>query len=244
MSEPVEMGIREFARLCGKSDVAAHKAIQAGKIPEQLLGWRQRGTKRSRTIRDAVMARNAWLGETQQGQVRDSKAHSAAMKAHHERRKEADGVAAPAAVPDKAKRGRPPKAKPATLQQLAERDSVQAEQEQAAEEQRSVDPFPHLPTVAQSSREREMYRARRERIAFEEAEGKLVNAELIRLAMVEMITKAKTTLMGVPSKAKSRIPALTVADIETLEGLIEAALKEIRYVEPSKSRAAADPVDM
>lgn len=244
MENPEELGIREFARMVGKSDTSVINAIRDGKIPEQLLGWRQRGTKRSRTIRDAVLAQRAWLGETQQGQVRDSKTHGEAMRAHHARRREADGGGAPTPPPAKAKRGRPPKAKPPTLQQLAERDSVQAEQEQAVEEQRNVDPFPHLPTVAQSSREREMYRARREKTAWEEQQGKLVNAEEIRLAMVEMITKAKTTLMGVPSKAKSRIPSLTVADIETLEGLIEAALKEIRYVAPTKSRAAADPVDL
>jgi phage terminase Nu1 subunit (DNA packaging protein) len=42
-----------------------------------------------------------------------------------------------------------------------------------------------------------------------------------------MVTAAKTRLLGVPSKAKARIPTLTVRDIEALEDLIAEALEEL-----------------
>lgn len=57
--------------------------------------------------------------------------------------------------------------------------------------------------------------------------GRLVDAEAIRGRFAGMVTAAKNRLLAVPSKAKSRIPTLTVTDIEALEDLIAEALEEL-----------------
>ena len=62
--------------------------------------------------------------------------------------------------------------------------------------------------------------------------GQLVDAEQVKAGFVNMVTTAKTRLMGVPSKAKARIPTLTVRDIEALEDLITEALIAVAQDQP------------
>lgn len=73
----------------------------------------------------------------------------------------------------------------------------------------------------------ETYKAKTAKLEFEERSGKLVNADQVKIGFVNMVTAAKTRLMSVPSKAKTRIPTLTIHDIEALEDLIADALQEI-----------------
>ena len=84
-----------------------------------------------------------------------------------------------------------------------------------------------VPTIAQSKAITEAYKARITKLEYEEKVGKLVNADQMKIRLVNMITAAKSKLMGVPSKAKSRIPTLTVRDIEELETLVAEALEEL-----------------
>lgn len=84
-----------------------------------------------------------------------------------------------------------------------------------------------VPAIAKSNAIKAAYQARREKLAYEKEVGKLVNAEAIKAKMVGMITGVKGKLRGVPTKAKTRIPTLTVDDIEILEDLIDEALEEL-----------------
>lgn len=84
-----------------------------------------------------------------------------------------------------------------------------------------------IPTIAQSNAITAAYKARITKLEYEEKSHKLVNAEQIKLRMVAMIKAAQSKLRGVPTKAKSSIPTLTVRDIEVLENLIDDALQEL-----------------
>lgn len=83
------------------------------------------------------------------------------------------------------------------------------------------------PSITESKQITEAYKARLAKLEYEERSGKLVNADKIKVGMVNMITAAKTRVLGVPSKAKARIPTLTIADIEILEELLAEALEEL-----------------
>lgn len=84
-----------------------------------------------------------------------------------------------------------------------------------------------IPSITQSNAITAAYKARIMKLEYEEKAGKLVNAEQIKLRMFSMIKTAQTKLRGVPTKAKSSIPTLTVRDIEILENLIDDALQEL-----------------
>ena len=57
--------------------------------------------------------------------------------------------------------------------------------------------------------------------------GQLVDAESIKVAYVTLVTQARNRLLAVPGAAKGHMPHLTVDEVETLEGLIAAALEEV-----------------
>lgn len=84
-----------------------------------------------------------------------------------------------------------------------------------------------IPTIAQSNAIDAAYKARIRKLEYEEKSGKLVNADQIKIKTVNMIKAAVNKLRGVPSKAKTSIPTLTVRDIEVLEDLIDEALQEL-----------------
>jgi len=77
-------------------------------------------------------------------------------------------------------------------------------------------------------------RARRERevrimaqMDRRQREGELLERAEVERAWSQSVTIAKTALLGVPSRAKERIPHLTLDEIETLTELIRSALEEV-----------------
>lgn len=72
-------------------------------------------------------------------------------------------------------------------------------------------------------------RSQREAVELKTARdrGELVEAAAVRLGFTGMVTAARNHLRGMPSKAKARIPTLTVRDVEILEDLIAEALTEL-----------------
>ena len=58
-------------------------------------------------------------------------------------------------------------------------------------------------------------------------EGELLERADVERAWAQSVTIAKTALMGVPSRAKERIPHLTLDEIETITELIRSALEEV-----------------
>jgi phage terminase Nu1 subunit (DNA packaging protein) len=74
--------------------------------------------------------------------------------------------------------------------------------------------------LAKAQREHVELRMARER-------GELVDAEAVRLGYAAMVRGAVSRLRGVPSRARGRLPSLTVEGIEELERLIDEALEEV-----------------
>jgi hypothetical protein len=77
-------------------------------------------------------------------------------------------------------------------------------------------------------------RARRERevrimaqMDRRQREGELLERSEVERAWAQSVTIAKTALMGVPSRAKERIPHLDLNEIEVLTELIRGALEEV-----------------
>lgn len=58
-------------------------------------------------------------------------------------------------------------------------------------------------------------------------EGELLERAEVERAWSQSVTIAKTALLAVPSRAKERIPHLTLDEIETLTELIRSALEEV-----------------
>lgn len=81
-----------------------------------------------------------------------------------------------------------------------------------------------IPSIAESRAVTEAYRGRLMQLTFERESGKLVDAEEFRVKFTSMVVTARTRLLGVPSKAKGRIPHLTIDEVEILTQLIREAL--------------------
>jgi hypothetical protein len=60
-----------------------------------------------------------------------------------------------------------------------------------------------------------------------EKEGLLVRAAEVQAKWIEVITISRTKVMGIPSKAKQRIPDLTQDQVVVLEDIVREALEEL-----------------
>ena len=61
----------------------------------------------------------------------------------------------------------------------------------------------------------------------QQKEGLLVKAEDIALEWSEIITRARTKLLGIPTKAKQRIPDLDTDAIGVLDDIVREALEDL-----------------
>ena len=65
------------------------------------------------------------------------------------------------------------------------------------------------------------------RLANDEKAGKLAPVEDMERRFTTRVVAARTRLLGVPSRAKQRLPHLTTADLAVLDELIREALDEL-----------------
>lgn len=77
-------------------------------------------------------------------------------------------------------------------------------------------------------------RARREtalagiaEIALGRARGSLVDARELEQRLVDVFTRSRNKLLGVPSKLKQQCPHLTIAEVATVDALIRETLEEL-----------------
>lgn len=195
------MGLREFGRLVGLSGEGVRKAIKTGRIPAAAMGTVACSTGKLRpAIVDVALARSSLSGNTDPTWQRDRKVLS------DNRRAAALGEAPPprAAAEVETEDDRPA-GKPAAKGKNSD----------------------GLPPIVESNQRIAAAKAQIAVLELNERRGKLVNAEAIRIRLTTMITTARAKMLGIPTKAKGRIPTLTVHDIETLEELIVDALTEL-----------------
>ena len=198
------MGLREFGRWVDKTGEAVRKAIATGKIPPDCVG--QRTTSGGRVhpvISNPEKARKYWGQNVNPNQVRDKQVMSESREAAHARARGEGATVRPA----------PP------VQPII----PGGEDDGGA----PLTAGKGMPTIAQSNQVEAAYKARLRKLEYDEKSGKLVNADQMKIRMVGMIKGAANRLRGVPSKARSSIPTLTVRDIEVLEDLIDEALQEL-----------------
>jgi phage terminase Nu1 subunit (DNA packaging protein) len=71
------------------------------------------------------------------------------------------------------------------------------------------------------------WRAELAELQYKQRAGELVNAAEMAAAMTDAYTTVRTKLLGLPSKAKQRLPHLQLADLATLEEIVREALEEL-----------------
>jgi len=202
MTEP--MGLREFGRWVDLSGEAVRKAIRTGRIPKHLVGEREVGAggRKWPVILDPDAARKALGANTNEGQQRDPRVLS------ENRRRVAHGQ---------------PKLPPAAITGGAPAEPYDVPPAAGG----GLQAGKGIPSQAESNAIAAAYKARMAKIEYEERVGKLVSAAEIKAGIVGLITAAKTKILGVPSKAKSRIPTLSIGDLEILEELLSEAMEEL-----------------
>lgn len=91
-----------------------------------------------------------------------------------------------------------------------------------------------------SRRKLDEYKARLARLDYEERSGQLVEAKKVVDIFMKRVTEAKTKLLAVAKHARSRIPHMTVDDVETVEDLIREALEGLAVETLDAPVAASD----
>lgn len=82
------------------------------------------------------------------------------------------------------------------------------------------------PLVEASARERSA-KAKLAELDYARKAGELVPAAEVEARWLEMITRSRTKLLGLPSKAKQSLPHLTAADLKILDRIVREALEEL-----------------
>lgn len=82
------------------------------------------------------------------------------------------------------------------------------------------------PLVEASARERSA-KAKLAELEYARKAGELVPAAEVEARWLEMITRSRTKLLGLPSKAKQSLPHLTAADLKILDRIVREALEEL-----------------
>lgn len=92
-------------------------------------------------------------------------------------------------------------------------------------------------TLAEAAAEEKAWRARLAELQYREKTGELVDARAVEMKTVEVFTRCRTKLLGVPSKLKTRLPHLSPADLRAIDAEMRAALEELAT--PDRAEGAA-----
>ena len=101
---------------------------------------------------------------------------------------------------------------------------------QAASNVKPAEPSPAatpFPPFAESKARRERALAEMAEIELAARRGELIAIAAVTAGWTNIITRARTHLLALPSKAKATLPHLSLADVSTLDRLVRAALEEL-----------------
>lgn len=82
-------------------------------------------------------------------------------------------------------------------------------------------------SLAEAAAEEKRWKAERAKLEFQARSGELISAKEVEARLVEDFARFRTKALGVPSKAKQLIPALTAADVRTLARVMRELLEEL-----------------
>jgi len=191
------MGLREFGRHVGLSGEGVRKAIKTGRIPPAALGQVTLSTGKTRPAIIDVELARKALGVNTKSQMQRD------PKVLSENRRAVARGQDP----------KPPRAAPAAEAEPPPDQGMRAGQS--------------IPTITESNQKIAAAKAQMALLELNEKKGKLVDAEKFLGKYLPMITAARTKIMGVPTKAKQRIPHLTASDVEALEEMIAEAFGDV-----------------
>lgn len=76
-------------------------------------------------------------------------------------------------------------------------------------------------------RMKEEYLAKNAQLEFEERSGKLVDAEKVKQEWSAVASTVRTKVLGIPAKARQRMPEITLDGYEVLEAIVREALEDL-----------------
>ena len=82
-------------------------------------------------------------------------------------------------------------------------------------------------TLAAAVVEEKQWRAKRAQLEYQRMSGDLVSAKQVEASLTDLLSRFRTKVLGLPSKAKQMIPALAPADVHVLDGLCREMLEEL-----------------
>jgi phage terminase Nu1 subunit (DNA packaging protein) len=85
----------------------------------------------------------------------------------------------------------------------------------------------YIPDYDESRARTEHLKAELLEIDRQQKEGKLVPAEEVEAKWIEIVTLARGKMLGIPSKAKQRIPDLDAAAMKALEDIVRETLEDL-----------------
>ena len=84
-----------------------------------------------------------------------------------------------------------------------------------------------LPTIEQSQRVINAYKARSAKLEHDQRAGELVSRAEVMADITAMVVVARTKLLGIPSKLKQRDPTMPLDKMELIDAVIREVLEEL-----------------
>ena len=109
----------------------------------------------------------------------------------------------------------------------ADSPPLRSSKTRTAPKAKQPEPRTDLPDYNESRRRSEFEKANLLELDRKQKEGLLLPRQEVEQAQAAAIGISKTLLLGVPSKAKQRIPHLTLEEVEILTGLVREALEQL-----------------
>lgn len=200
---PVGLAVRAFARELGVTESCVRQGIASGRIPPSCVALRTVGNgRRWPVITDPDRAARHWRDSRNPAQVRPAKPR-------------AGRSAKPA-----------PRGRAARTSRAAPAASTPGEPEETSAIEAML-AAGKLPTIEQSQRVINAYKARTSKLEHDQRAGELVNKADVAAEYAAMVVTTRNKLLGIPAKAKARAPDLTVEHVQLLDELIREALEAL-----------------
>jgi hypothetical protein len=82
-------------------------------------------------------------------------------------------------------------------------------------------------SIGEASAAEKHWKAKLAELKFKQEAGELIPARDVEREWIDVLTRVKTKLLGIPSRAKQGLPHLSVPDVAAIEALVREALEEI-----------------
>lgn len=219
------LSIRKYAILRGCSAMAVSRAIRDGRLVMSVS--RDENGKPNGV--DPDIADVEWMRNTDHSKV---PINQPTKKPH------AEPIPEPVAVREPPPARQPPRTAPIRGASSAAAPTRSRPSPPAGASREPPDPDNPASQFARYRAESERYKAELQRLEFEKAIGKLVDAEDVSKTLVKMVSDAKTRMLALPSQAKQQIPHLSKDDVLLLEDMIRQALEELGNWQPPQTLSA------